>query len=259
MSNFVIFSTLPAISPHTQLHRRGQALLAGKQENDLNTLIKLWMSIRKETIAELYSIASENQQVCQNVRKARIAGGTVSAAGAVMGAVGFFLIPVTFGASLALTISGTAIGLAGSGTALGATAVDVFKMYRGKKNANAAIAVDCQLSRAINELNDAINATAFQSDGPAIANSSNVGMATFTSAKTLVAAVRVTDAVRMAAQIAGGVSSMVIAPIEIISVGFNSYRLHNNTPAELVKHIEEHILQLQQELDSIQENIKGKK
>ena len=267
MSNFVIFSTLPAISTHAQLHRHRQALHEFQQKNDLDTFLQLWMSIRKKTIAELRSIASGLQKVCQNIRKARIVGGAASVAGGVMAAIGFFLIPVTFGGSLALAIPGTVIGIAGTSYVGGAAAVDAYKMHCGKNKANAATIVDCQLSEAINDLTAAIDATASQTGMTANVNTTNVIIAALYSGQTLLNAGRVVavktvaygatiSTAKVAGAIAGGVGSIVTVPIDIVPIGISSYRLHHNRPAEIVKHIEEHILELEKELDKIPREIK---
>jgi len=86
----------------------------------LRAAVANWQPIRTETITTLRNILEKLQQMNRDVRISRIAGASTSIIGGVVAVVGFGLIPVTFGASLALTIVGTAIGVAGGATSAGA-------------------------------------------------------------------------------------------------------------------------------------------
>jgi len=118
----------------------------------LRAAVANWQPIRTETITTLRNILEKLQQMNRDVRISRIAGASTSIFGGVVAVVGFGLIPVTFGASLALTIVGTAIGVAGGATSAGATIADMVKTRNGTKEAERVIKADQEQTEEINDI-----------------------------------------------------------------------------------------------------------
>ncbi|XP_065269913.1 apolipoprotein L6-like [Emys orbicularis] len=79
----------------------------------------------KRHIDELREIADAIDKIHKGATIANIAGGTVGIAGGITTIVGLALIPVTFGASLIVSLTGLAVSTAGGLTSAAATTTDI--------------------------------------------------------------------------------------------------------------------------------------
>ncbi|XP_061434159.1 uncharacterized protein LOC133359671 [Lethenteron reissneri] len=87
-------------------------------------LVEVFPEWKKKRIGVLKMLADMIVQLKKRARDgniSKVAGSSASIAGGAMAIAGIALIPVTFGASLGLTIAGTATGVAGGITAAGAS------------------------------------------------------------------------------------------------------------------------------------------
>ena len=92
----------------------------------------------------------------RNVNISRITGALVGIGGSGIAILGFALAPVTFGASLGLTIGGVAIATAGGATAAGASIVDIVIAKTGVKEAQEQIDFDQNKLKEIALIQDQI-------------------------------------------------------------------------------------------------------
>lgn len=84
-----------------------------------------WEKERRECIKEIKKLANDIDFHHRNIEIARLPTGAVSIVGGVLTILGVALTPVTFGASLALTISGAVIGTGATVTGITTTATDI--------------------------------------------------------------------------------------------------------------------------------------
>ena len=95
-----------------------------------------WSTERKECIENITAISD---QIDHHHRNANVAQLPAAGLGVLSGALvitGIALTPVTFGASLGLTIAGTVIGVASAGTGAGASVTDMVITRRKVKEAH---------------------------------------------------------------------------------------------------------------------------
>ena len=97
-------------------------------------------------------------EVCNDTRRSRVAGATVSIAGGGLAIIGLALLPLTFGASLALSAVGAVLGVGGGLTSLGAiiskTAIPKAKLKKLQASIEVAAEVEKQLCNQINQIED---------------------------------------------------------------------------------------------------------
>lgn len=222
----------------------------------LRAAVANWQPIRTETITTLRNILEKLQQTNRDVRISRIAGASTSIIGGVVAVVGFGLIPVTFGASLALTIVGTAIGVAGGATSAGATIADMVKTKAGTKEAERVIKADQEQTE---EINDILRLMAkmierIESEHSAVSRANiltlmlrggqGVGyigslVAKFTVEGLEIARVGVVAGLRLAGAggvaIAGGVVSALLIPMDIADIAYNATKLHKKSDSNATK------------------------
>lgn len=92
-----------------------------------------WQPMRQKTIDFLEDKAKEIDIHHRGANIFNAGGSSVAAIGGGMALAGAVLAPITFGASLGLTIAGGVVGLAGGATSVGATFVDCAWLRRSNQ------------------------------------------------------------------------------------------------------------------------------
>ena len=102
-------------------------------------LVCEWKGRRENTVKTIRTTAEKLVKHHRNVNISRITGSVVAIGGSGIAILGFALTPVTFGASLGLTIAGAGIAAAGGVTAAGASIADTVITKTGVKEAQEQI------------------------------------------------------------------------------------------------------------------------
>ena len=238
----------------------------------LRAAVANWKPTRAESITTLREIVGKLQRMNRDVRISRIAGASTSIVGGVVAVVGFALIPVTFGGSLALTIIGAAVGVAGGATSAGATIADMVKTKTGTKEAEKVIKADQEQTAEINDILRTMATVIERIRGEhSTMSTSNlltlmlrggqgvvyVGslVAKFTVEGLEIARVGVVAGLRLAgaggAAIAGGVVSALLIPMDIADIAYNATKLFKNSDSNATKWLSQHIEELEQQREEI--------
>ncbi|KAM7152929.1 apolipoprotein L6-like [Macrochelys suwanniensis] len=98
----------------------------------------------KRHLEELLEIADAIDKIHKGATIANITGGTVGIAGGITTIVGLALIPVTFGASLIVSLTGLAVSTAGGLTSAAATTTDIVAS-KVKRETVETVLKDCQI------------------------------------------------------------------------------------------------------------------
>lgn len=256
-------------------HLSSQTMEEMQQLGDrLRAAVEIWKPMRAETINTLREILEKLQRMNRDVRISRIAGASTSIVGGVVAVVGFALIPVTFGGSLALTVVGTVVGVAGGATSAGATIADMVKTKICTKEAAETLKADQEQTTEINEILEEM-ATMVQkvqcehSDIPKakilslmLRGGQGVGYISTLVAKFTIegleiarvgsiAALRLTGAGLRGAAIAGGVVSGLLIPIDIVDIAFNATKLFKKSDSKATEQLSKHISDLEEQRDKI--------
>ncbi|XP_019861608.1 PREDICTED: uncharacterized protein LOC109590100 isoform X2 [Amphimedon queenslandica] len=233
-------------SPYIPFNLRAEKEYYKKQ---LEIYRSMWHPIRSETI----SVISENKdKVLDIVRNERIARIAASSASLVLGGgmvvLGLALIPVTFGASVGLSVAGGLVGATASLGGVGAFIARKILENKQLKSAQDHISLDQQLSIIINEIAEKYDAamvkctqSALSTRGMAgnaaaggaqgIANVGRVGMGIAVGIESAaeVGAVALRTGARVAGAVLAGVSLAVTVPIDIGFIAYHSYNIHQSS------------------------------
>uniref|UniRef100_A0A8C3T8D0 Apolipoprotein L3 n=1 Tax=Chelydra serpentina TaxID=8475 RepID=A0A8C3T8D0_CHESE len=98
----------------------------------------------KRHLKELREIADAIDKIHKGATIASITGGTVGIAGGITTIVGLALIPVTFGASLIVSLTGLAVSTAGGLTSAAATTTDIVAS-KVKRETVENVLMECQI------------------------------------------------------------------------------------------------------------------
>ena len=180
------------------------------------------------------------------VRSERIARITTSSAGIALGGglviLGLCLAPITFGASIGVTIAGGVVG--GLASASGISAFIASKVLANKrlKAAQEHINLDQQLSLTINEVakkhqeivQQHVNAVSFSEISGEIAAGGAMGVADVGRAGIAIATEGVVEGGSLIVRVGGraigmvfaGVSLAVTVPLDIGFIAYHSYHIH---------------------------------
>lgn len=109
---------------------------------ELNTELERLHELRSQTISQLRIIIKDLHKHHLNVNISKVVGSSVGIFGGVLSIVGLALIPVSAGASIGLTIAGSATAAAGGITATGAGATEFVISKKKMSKAQAAIDAD---------------------------------------------------------------------------------------------------------------------
>lgn len=125
---------------------------------DLTMATSVWFNMRDAVVNSIEENLNKVTEVCNDTRRSRVAGATVSIAGGGLAIIGLALLPLTFGASLALSAVGAVLGVGGGLTSLGAiiskTAIPKAKLKKLKESIEVAAEVEKQLCNQINQIED---------------------------------------------------------------------------------------------------------
>lgn len=108
-----------------------------------------WKSQRIEIMRYLLSNIIQLRERSKNVNIAKIAGASAGVAGGAMCIAGIALAPVTFGASLGLTIAGISVGVAGGTTSAGSVIVKSVMDKTTNEGVTAALEADQILTKEL--------------------------------------------------------------------------------------------------------------
>ena len=214
----------------------------------------------------------------RNVNISRITGSTASIAGSALAITGFALAPVTFGASIGLSVSGIAIALAGGSTAAGASIADTVIEKSNVKHTQQQIKDDYDQLYTIQVIAKVIknNAT---TDGrqkcPAVGKDklvamfgevlaqgflrvSNVGVrvaeiAAFNTLEMGAAALRVGGAAAKGVAAAGIALNAVLIPIDLIEIVRSSISLARGSQTKAIEKLNDLVEQLEQQKQAMTE------
>ena len=115
-----------------------------------------WKGNRENTVKTIRATADKLVKHHRNVNISRITGSVVAIGGSGIAILGFALTPVTFGASLGLTVAGAGIAVAGGATATGASIVDTVITKTGVKGVQEQYEFDQDKMKEIDLIQDQI-------------------------------------------------------------------------------------------------------
>ena len=130
--------------------------MARQLQKKRRDLVCEWKGRREATIKTMRTTADNLVTHRRNVNISRITGSLAAIGGSGIAILGFALTPVTFGASLGLTIAGAGIAAAGGLTAAGASIVDTVITKTGVREAQAQLEFDQDKLKDIDLVQDQI-------------------------------------------------------------------------------------------------------
>lgn len=245
----------------------------------MEVLIKL----RAATVAELKKIKEDIFNVCQNARRSKMAGAITSLVGGGLAAIGFGLIPVTFGGSVALSVLGAGVGVAGGAVSIASTVTDKV-MSKGKlKQAQAVIDIDKQLTEQVNELFARLQkilefiqrkepgttrerAIALLLQGHQLVRVGAVAVRGAQITRTVIQgsvfALKVAGPAARGIAVVGGVAAVLTIPLDLYELISNSLKLYKRSDTEATKWFDKQLESLeaqQQEIEQMNEELKREK
>lgn len=209
----------------------------------------------------------------------RITGSAVSIAGGAMAIVGFAIAPLTFGASIGLSISGIALAVAGGGTAAGASIADMVIQKSNVKHAQMQLDRDNNQLKAMIELvetiKNKIDAVQQKCQGVSasqfiaifgevftqgVVRTGNLGMrlaelAVFGTLEIGAAALRVGGAAARGVAAAAIVLNLVLIPIDLIEIVRSSVSLARGSQTRAIQQLTEIVVQLEKQKQAIREHV----
>ncbi|CAM5092887.1 unnamed protein product [Natator depressus] len=212
---------------------------------------------------ELREIADAIDKIHKGATIASIAGGTVGIAGGITTIVGLCLAPVTFGASLIVSLTGFAVATAGGLTSAAATTTDMVAS-KVKKETVEKLLLECQselehikdytesIAEKIQRLIDYENSGfvfAFAQIG------SGAGRTVLNTLKIVKAGQLLATAGRIA-RFAGAATHILIAVtlgLDVFFVARDSMELHKGAKTELAAKIREAVNEIEQVIGEVNE------
>ena len=252
---------------------------------EFNMITAVWCPIRENVIANLTQKKAEILKTARNCRIAKISGASAGIVGGVLTIVGFGLLPVTFGGSIALSAIGTVIAVAGGTTSGGTAIAERFIVKGDLKKVQETIVLDKQITVSVNELleeikklnNDTVESTdkfgaeetalLFFRAGKAIvqfgavgAKGAVVGLAELggiAAVDSIGLGLRIGGAAVAGVAVVGGVVSALLLPLDVYEIIANSIRLSKKKGTNASESIDNQIQIMQQQLQSIQYMLDG--
>ena len=259
----------------TVVHHYRNTKLSGLHGNitDIKTAVQYWILIRNETISKIEATADKLQEHHRNVNISRVVGSSVSIGGGVLAIVGFALTPVTFGASLGLSIGGVALAAAGGATAAGASIADVAIQKSNVNFAQEQLHKDHEKLESINKMVDELNArienlsrecpsnagakiliTELLAQGSIRAG--NIGLrvteaALSSSLEVGAAALRVGGVAAKGIAAAGLVLNVALIPIDLVEIVRSSHSLAKGSKTKAIEELRDIATKLESEKQEI--------
>ena len=244
-----------------------------------HALIDQWIEIREKTIKDIRGTTEKLQKHHRNINISRITGSGISIAGSLIAILGFGLAPVTFGASIGLSVGGIALAVAGGGTAAGASIADIVIQKSNVKEAQEQLTHDYHLLQEIHEIaegfqnvsqidvnqqqsqgvsNTEVAAISGEVLGQGLFRTGNLGvrLAEVTAFSTLdigAAAVRAGGVAARGVAAAGIVLNVVLIPIDLIEIVRSSVSLAKGSQTKAIKRLNEIVQQLEEQLQTIRQ------
>uniref|UniRef100_A0A8C3F288 Apolipoprotein L3 n=1 Tax=Chrysemys picta bellii TaxID=8478 RepID=A0A8C3F288_CHRPI len=226
----------------------------------------------KRHIDELREIADALDKIHKGATIANITGGTVGIAGGITTIVGLCLIPVTFGASLIVSLTGLAVSTAGGLTSAAATTTDIVAS-NVKKETVKKLLQECQadvehiLDLMERETERPQSSKDNENSGFRISDvvfaipqiGSGAGRAVLNTMKMVDAGKLLANAGRIA-KFAGAVTHVLTAltlGLDIFFVAKDSMDLHKGAKTELAAKIREAVNEMEQMIGEINEMVKA--
>ena len=113
-----------------------------------------WLKERESCIYEIEELAKDIDKHHRNISIAQLPTSAVGIVGGVLTITGLALIPVTFGASLGLTISGAVIGIGATATGITTSVTDISIQVNRVKKARSLIYKHKESTDKISEVVD---------------------------------------------------------------------------------------------------------
>ncbi|XP_065417387.1 uncharacterized protein LOC112061527 [Chrysemys picta bellii] len=233
-----------------------------KDIDELLTLLPARDRVKRH-IDELREIADDIDKIHKGATIANIAGGTVGIAGGITTIVGLCLIPVTFGASLIVSLTGLAVSTAGGLTSAAATTTDIVAS-KVKRETVEKLLQECQadvehikdyaerIAEKIENLKDN-EKKGFVLAIPQIG--SGAGRAVLNTMKMVKAGQLLANVGRIA-RFAGAATHVLTAltlGLDIFFVAKDSMDLHKGAKTELAAKIREAVNEMEQMIDHFNE------
>ena len=242
----------------------------------------VWCPIRENVMANLTQKKTEILKTARNCRIAKISGASAGIVGGVLTIVGFGLLPVTFGGSIALSAIGTVIAVAGGTTSGGTAIAERFIVKGDLKKVQETIVLDKQITVSVNELleeikklnNDTVKITnKFSADdtallylraGKAMIQFGTVGakgtvtgleiaeLGGIAAVESIGLGLRIGGAAVTGVAVVGGVVSALLLPLDVYEIIANSIRLSKKKGTNASESIDNQIQIMAQQLQSIQ-------
>lgn len=242
--------------------------------------VELWIPVRKMTIIvfiHVRNIAEKLREYHKKVNITRIAGSSASIGGAILAIIGFGIAPVTFGASLGLSIAGIGVAVAGGATAAGASIVDTVTQKANVKEAQEIVRRDYDQLEAIRKIADQIEKTIdeMRKKCPNISHSQFAGMIsavvshTFIRGSNLVirltelglytglevgaAVLRVGGAAAKSVAAVGIAFNIILIPLDLFEIVRSSINLAKNSETDAVRKLNKIADDLEKQKEEIKE------
>uniref|UniRef100_A0A8C3HW63 Lysine-specific metallo-endopeptidase domain-containing protein n=1 Tax=Chrysemys picta bellii TaxID=8478 RepID=A0A8C3HW63_CHRPI len=237
-----------------------------KDIDELLTLLPARDRVKRH-IDELREIADAIDKIHKGATIANIAGGTVGIAGGITTIVGLCLIPVTFGASLIVSLTGLAVSTAGGLTSAAATTTDIVTSTV-KRETVEKVLQECQtdvehikdyaerIAEKIQNLKDN-EKKGFVLAIPQIG--SGAGRAVLNTMKMVKAGQLLANVGRIA-RFAGAATHVLTAltlGLDIFFVAKDSMDLHKGAKTELAAKVREAVNEMEQMIDDFNKMVKA--
>ncbi|XP_065417390.1 uncharacterized protein LOC101945556 [Chrysemys picta bellii] len=237
-----------------------------KDIDELLTLLPARDRVKRH-IDELREIADALDKIHKGATIANIAGGTVGIAGGITTIVGLCLIPVTFGASLIVSLTGLAVSTAGGLTSAAATTTDIVTSTV-KRETVEKVLQECQtdvehikdyaerIAEKIQNLKDN-EKKGFVLAIPQIG--SGAGRAVLNTMKMVKAGQLLANVGRIA-RFAGAATHVLTAltlGLDIFFVAKDSMDLHKGAKTELAAKVREAVNEMEQMIDDFNKMVKA--
>ena len=253
---------------YRNIQRRGTKEL----HSEFCTKVEEWIPVREETTQKIEQIIEDLKVHHRNVNISRITGSATSIAGSAMAITGFALAPVTFGASIGLSVGGVALAVAGDSTATGASIADIVIQKSNVKQAQERLREDYDQLHTIQVIAKVINrsdSTDARKECPGVGKkkhiavcgeaftqgfirASNVGvraaeMAAFNTLEIGAAALRVGSTAAKGIAAAGIALNVVLIPIDLVEIVRSSISLAKGSQTKAMTQLKEIVTQLKQQ------------